>query len=156
MATTIAAPPLQTPLVESIKDLTITKVWGTWLRALVDRAQVAAYAVQRVSLTAQTASIASSDLVPLASGIYRVSYRFRISTADAVSSSLQVTVTTTEGGASCSYIGTAYTGNVTNRPQAGSVIVHADPSSPVSYSTTYASNTPGAMAYEIDVFCESL
>lgn len=162
MATSLPAPPLQTPIVEvraapGVFPGQMTKVFADWLRSLVQRAQVAAYALLTVALTGQAASIAATDLAPsAAAGLYRVTYRFRVSTAATTSSSLQFTVTSTEGGVSCTQNSAAYTGNVTTAPQSGSFLVHADASSPISYSTTYASVGATPMAYELDVVLEQL
>lgn len=157
MATELSAPPMQTPLSEAInRDQMITKVWANWLRALVNRAQVAAYAVITVALTGQSASIGLTSLVPSASGLYRVSYRFRVTTAAGVTSSLQVSVATTEGGVTCTQSSAAYTGNATGAPQSGSFIVRADAATPLQYSSTYASNPVAAMIYALDWFVESL
>jgi hypothetical protein len=113
-------------------------------------------AVKAIAVAAQAAAIPTTDLIPLASGLYRVSYRFRVSTAAGVSSSLQLTVTTTEGGIPCTQSSPAYTGNATNAPQSGAFIVKADPSSPLAYSFSYASNPGSAMVFEADVRVESL
>lgn len=156
MAATLSAPPLQTPLIEGPKEPYITKVWASWLRALVDRAQVAAFAVKSVALTAQAATLGLTSLSPAASGLYRVSYRFRVSTAAGVSSSLQVTITGTEGGIAVTQSSAAYTGNATDKPQSGSFLVHADPATPIQVSTTYASNPAAAMQYELDTVLEAL
>lgn len=156
MATILSAPPLQTALIESAQTGLITRVWHAWFRSLVDRAQVAAYAVTSVNLTGQSASIGATSLIPLASGLYRVSYRFRVTTAAGVSSSLQVTFTTTDGAVTVNYQNAAYTGNAVNAPQSGTFIIRTDPSTPLTYSVTYASNAAGAMIYALDITVEQL
>jgi hypothetical protein len=156
MSTTLAAPPLQTPLVENPRDGLISKVWGTWLRSLIDRAQVAAFAIVRQTFASQSASLPLQSLVPLASGLYRVSYRFRLTTAGGVSSSFQVLFTTTEGGVLCTVGDAAYTGNVTNIPQSGSFIVSVDPSTPLQVFTIYASTGAPAMVCDLIVLVEQL
>jgi hypothetical protein len=158
----LSAPPLQTPIVELSKAPgafpgQMTKAFENWLRALVKRAQSAAYqAVAAVSVSGQNAAIALTSLIPSANGRYRVSYHARVTTAAGVSSSLQVTITATEGGVTCNYADAAYTGNATNAPQSGSFVVKADPSTPLSYSTAYASNAAGAMVYTLDITVEQL
>lgn len=156
MPASLAAPPIQTPLADSPRELLITKVWANWLRSLIDRAEVAAYEVKTVQLTGQTASIGLTSLIALASGLYRVSYRFRVTTAATTSSSLQVTITTTDGGITVTQSSAAYTGNATNAPQSGVFIVQVDASSPLQYSTTYASSGATAMAYALDLIVEVL
>jgi hypothetical protein len=156
MAATLSAPPLQTELIESAKAPYITRAWENWLRALVGRAQAAASAIVTLALTAQSASIGLTSAVPVASGLYRVTYRFRVTSAAGVSSSLAVGVTTTEGGVACTQSSADYTGNVTNAPQSGSFLVHTDPSTPLQYFTTYASSPAAAMVYELDLIVEQL
>lgn len=152
----LAQPPLNDDVVESAKKLTITKAWENWLRTIATRVQNAAFTIISSALTGQVASIGLTSLIPLASGLYRVSYRFRVSTAAGVSSSLQFTVTTTEGSVVCTQTSAAYTGNLTTEPRSGSFLVKADPSSPLQYSVTYASNPAGAMIYDLDLRAEGL
>lgn len=159
MSTNLAAPPEQFVEVSqgfgvSPGQLTLTA--QRWLRSLVDRAQVAAYAITSVALTAQVATIGLTSLVPVASGRYRVSYRFRLRTAAGTSSSLQFSVWTTEGGVVCTQNSPAYTGNLTSEPQSGSFIVHADSSTPLQYSLTLASVGVPPAVYDLDVTVEQL
>jgi uncharacterized membrane protein len=134
----------------------ITKAWNEWFRSVVTRAQDAAVALVTIALSAQTASLGLTTLIPVAAaGLYRVSYRFRVSTAASVSSSLDVTVSTTEGGIACQQTSAAYTGNATNRPQSGAFLVKADAATPIQISTAYASvGTP--MVYELDYVAEQI
>lgn len=157
----LSAPPLTSPIVElgkgfGIEPGVMTPVFAKWLRALTDRAEATSEAVKTISLSGQTASIALTSLLASASGLYRVSYRFRVTTAAGVSSSLQVTVTTTEGGVTCNQSSAAYTGNAVNSPQSGSFIVKADASSPISYSVTYASNPAAAAIFDLDLRLDRL
>lgn len=156
MAITLQPPPLKDAVIESAKAPFITKTWATFFRVLADRLQSSAQTQIAIALSAQSASIALTSLVASASGLYRVSYRFRVTSAAAVSSSLQVTITTTSGGVTCTQSSAAYTGNVTNAPQSGSFIVKADPLTPISYNTTYASNPGATMVYELNLVVEAL
>jgi hypothetical protein len=157
MPLNLSAPPIQTPVLESPKTLLITKVWENWFRAMANRIQSSAFlAITTISLTARTASIGLTSLIPSASGLYRVSYRMRVTTAAGVSSSIQLTITTTDGGVTCTNSSTAYTGNVTNAPQTGSFVVRCDSASPLSYSTTYASNPATVMQHSLDLMVEQL
>jgi hypothetical protein len=156
MSIVLPPPPLQDAVIESARNPVLTKVWAVFFRGLSSRSEGAAVAVKAIAVAAQAAAIPTTDLIPLASGLYRVSYRFRVSTAAGVSSSLQLTVTTTEGGIPCTQSSAAYTGNATNAPQSGAFIVKADPSSPLAYSVAYASNPASAMQYELDIRVESL
>lgn len=161
MPTNLAAPPLQTPLIEppgraQQPTWLITKVWANWIRSLTERSEDSAYQVQTVRLEAQTASIGLTSLIADASGLYRVSYRFRVTTAAGVSSSLQVNIVTTDGAVVVTQSSAAYTGNSTGAPQSGTFIVRADAASPLQYEVVYASNPGAAMAYEVEFLVEAL
>lgn len=158
MPLNLAAPPLQTPIIESAREPLITKVWAQWLRSLSSRAEQAAYAITSaaVALTGQSASIGVTSLIPLASGLYRVNWAFRVTTIAGVASSLQLSITHTDDGVVCVQNTSTYAGNLTTQPQSGSFVVKCDASSPLSYSTTYASNPAAAMLYKLDIKVEQL
>jgi len=111
-----------------------------------------------VALTGQSASISTTPipLPSLLTGLYRLTYYARITTIDAVSSSLTVTLTWTDGAVSPTLAGAAMTGNTTTTVQSGSAMIHLDAASPISYATTYASNTPGAMKYALYILVETV
>ena len=164
MSLQLAPPPLENPIVEDgnsiagrpVKGL-MTRAFNNWLLSLTTRLEQAAYGIlPTVTLAAQNASIGTTPLIAsAAAGLYRVSWFFRITTAASVSSSLQVTFSGTDGGISYTQSGAAVTGNTTATVQSGTVLVRADQSSPISYSTTYASvGTP--MAYGISFAVEAL
>ena len=161
MPENLSAPP-RGPVVElgqayGVVPGEMTLTFQKWLRSVVDRVQVAPSAAVTVALTGQNASIGLSTLVPVAAaGLYRVTFRVRITTVGSVSSSIQVTVTTTEGGLTCTQSSVAYTGNLATAPQSASFLVRPDGSSPLQYSTTYASNGAGEMVYDLDVHVEQL
>lgn len=160
MSFELPGPPLRSAIVEDgtrpgAVKWSMTKQFADWLLALVQRAQTVAVAVASLGLTAQSASLGLTAVVPVASGVYRVSWHVRVTTAASTSSSIQVSVVSTEGGVACTQSGPAYAGNATNAPQSGTVLVHADPNTPISVSTTYASvGTP--MLYALDVVVEQL
>lgn len=111
-----------------------------------------------VSLTNQSASIGTTPmpLPSLATGLYRLTTYARITTADAVSSSLTITVSWTDGAIACSLSGAAMTGNTTATVQSNTATVQIDAATPISYATTYASNTPGSMKYKLIVLVEAV
>ena len=80
-----------------------------------------------VSLTAQGASIGVTAIPTssLASGLYRVSYYCRITTAAGVSSSLIVTFSFTDGGVACSFASAALTDRVDAEPGVKALSAHA-------------------------------
>ncbi len=162
MAAALSPPPLDTPIVELGTGLGIvtgamTRDFSEYLRVRDTRLSSAAYSPRSsaVTLTAQTASIGSTTLLPLATGLYRVCWRFRLSTAATTSSSVLLTITATDG-VPVTYVSAAYTGNVTTAPQSGMFLVRADAGTPLSYSTTYASSGATAAVYELDITLEAL
>lgn len=163
---TIAAPPVndslvQTdPLVPSRRDpFFIAREWLVWLQdALATRVQQAPAILTSVVLTNQSASIGATP-IPLRStsaGLYRVSVYARITTVDAVSSSLTISIGWTESAIPLTLSGAAMTGNLVTTVQSFSLIVQADANAPLNYSTAYISNTPAMMKYRLTVTCESL
>lgn len=111
-----------------------------------------------VSRTAQTASIATTA-IPLDTtppGIWRVSYRFRVTTPAGVSSTLSFTLSWTEGGVAQTETSAAATGNTTGTHQFGTLVIRIGNATAISFATTYASNPVGAMVYNLDVIVEAL
>ena len=142
-----------------LPKLQIGHEWLRWLSDLVvtvDRAPTRA--ASTVRKTAQMASIGVTPL-PLATippGLYRVSYRCRVTTPAGVSSSLSVTITWTEGAVVQTETSAALTGNATTTHGVGTVVLRSDANTPISYSTTYASNPGAAMVYDLDLVIEAL
>jgi hypothetical protein len=162
----LAPPPLQSAWSETPGDIQtgrapvpsfLTRVAGQWLLSLTTRLQTAASAVVQLILTGQAASIAATDLIPVpATGLYRITYRIRVTQAATVSSSILLTLSATDGGVACAMATAAYVGNVTNAPQTGTLLLRTDAGSPITYATTYASVGATAMVYEIDLVVEAL
>jgi hypothetical protein len=163
---TLASPPSQDSLVEldeTRRDRRepwyISRPWLLWLQdVIVPRVQTAPELRTAVVLTAQNASIGATP-IPLASvnaGRYRISFYARVTTVDAVSSSLTITLGWSESGVALTQSGAAMTGNAITTTQSGSIVVQSDANAPLTYSTLYASNTPGAMQYRLSIVCESL
>ncbi len=158
MAMNLAAPPLQTPLIESAAKPFITRVWNNWFQSVVERVAAAAFRVASpVALTGQAGSVATTDLVSApAAGLYRITYRFRVTQAATVSSSLILTVTATDGGVACALATAAYTGNAVNQPQTGTVLVRSDNGVPITYEVTYASVGGVPMIFSTDLIAEAM
>ena len=132
-----------------------------WLLEQQQRSQDSPERVATVSLTAQSASIGVTAIpsATLTAGTYRVSTFFRVTTAattGAATSSLLVTITFTSGGITCTFSGTARTGNTTATVDSNVFYLLIDGSTPISYSTTYASNTAGQMQYLLEIALEAV
>lgn len=154
MSAELAPPPAE--LVDSSGSL--TRVARQWFLSITQRLQNAAYGKGFVSLTTKSASIGTTT-IPLSqvdSGTYRLNWYARVTTAAGVSSSLAVNFGWTDGGVAQSFAGTAVTGNTTTTWTSGSVVVQSDGNTPLTYSTTYASNPASAMVYSLNVVAEQI
>lgn len=132
-------------------------MWDRWLNALLSAVNRAAQQVAAVGLTAQSASIGATALPipPTVSGLYRVSYIARITTAASVSSSLTFTLRWTSGGVAQSQSGAAIVGNTTASQQNAILLIDADPGTTITYETTRVS-VGTAMQYALTVRAEGL
>lgn len=136
-----------------------SKEFGNWLQtSIVQNVANAPTTFPTVSLTGQSASIGTTPipLPALATGLYRVTYYTRITTVDPVSSSLIISVSWTESTLALSSSGPALTGNLVTSLQSGTLMVQSDAAAPISYATTYVSNTPGTMKYRLTLLVEAV
>lgn len=128
-----------------------------WLDVFNQQSQVIAASsvtINRVSEPNLNAAVVTTDLAgaALVGGLYEAKAYQRIKTADGVSSSTQITIGWTDGGVIQSETFTALTGDTTTTKLTGaSKTFRADPSTPITYAVSYASNTPAKMHYEIDL-----
>ena len=151
-------PPTSAPLTQQATSV-MSADWVRWILALWQQLQnQPILAGPSVTLTDQHASIAVTPLpLPiLTGGTYRLSWTARITTAATTSSSLTITLGWVEDGIVLTASGAAITGNTTTTVQSGSIIVHADQGSALTYATTYASNPAGMMQYELSIIAEQL
>ncbi len=134
----------------------VSRVWQTWFRTLIDGVNACAAVVASVTLTAQSASISTTDALPDtgASGLFRVSWFLRVTQAATTSSSVAVTVGWTDGSVALTSSGAALTGNTTSTFQTGSLVVQADAASAITYSTTYSSTGATTMQYGLSLTVE--
>jgi hypothetical protein len=154
----VVASDLKHPLAKRLPTLIMGYEWLRWLSTLTTAVSAAPDRRATVALAGQAASLGTTAL-PVASvsaGLWRVSYFARITTVAGVSSSLTVTMSYTTGSIAQSDSGAAMTGNTTATHQFGTLVIRVDADTPISYSTTYASNAAGAMRYSLDLACEAL
>lgn len=135
----------------------LTEPWRKWFLDLYTRVVSVPAVLAHVTATAQAAAITTTDATAVpATGVYRVSYRARISQAASSSSSLTVTLGWTDTGVACSSAGAAMTANTTSTVQSGSLLVSATVGSSITYATAYASVGATPMQYALDVVVESV
>lgn len=92
----------------------------------------------------------------LSGGPYRINYYMRKTIADGVSSSLTVTLGWTDHGLPVTETETALTVDATSAQQSLTKLVYADAASAITYAVAYASNTPGAMKYNVSIVIEQM
>jgi len=118
----------------------------------------AAQVIASVSLTSQSATIATTDVPtsPLTEGLYRVTYSLRITQAATTSSSAQLTLGWTSNSVSSSQTFAAVTGNTTATQQSDTITVFSDAGTPITYAVVYASVGATPMLYSFNVLIEDL
>ena len=135
---------------------TLSEGWGYFLTTLLNIVNICPSRQGSAEAHLQNASIAATDLTDgtFGAGLYRLTYYARVTKAAGVSSSLQVTFAWTDHAIAQTSSGAAMTGNTTTTQQSGTVLVYSNAASPISYSTTYASNGAGEMEYSLYVVIE--
>ncbi len=153
----LAEVPFRVSLVDGANQF-LARFWLRYFQSIVDVVNNAARKLVLTSLTAQTASIGATalDTGSLDPGVYRTSYTARVTTAATTSSSLTVTLGWTDGGVAQSQSGAAMTGNTTATAQNGTVLMHIDEATNITYATTYASSGATAMQYSLYVLAEQI
>lgn len=148
--------PVKTPVSDKTSGL-MTGAWLDWLTLrLVGRVETQAVVSSVVSKTSQTASLGTTSVVAIASGVYRISVYVRVVVADGVSSSINFSILFTDGAVSVTLTPVAAaTGNTTATVLAWTGIVRADDASTISFTTAYVSGGGGPkMAYDVEVVAE--
>jgi len=138
-----------------------SKTFIDWMTQLVADVDAAPARLQTASVSGQHASIGTTAIQTgsLATGLYRVTWYARVTTpatTGAATSSLTVTLGWTDGGVTCTYSGAAMTGNTTGTVQSQTQMVNVAAASPITYATTYASNTAGQMVYKLTLVLEQV
>ena len=144
--------PAGTPISET--DGTITTFFRLAWQALVDGFTKSPLAAA-LTKTAQNAALPTTlVLLAPAEGIYRMNFYTRVTTPDGISSSLAVKFSWVDGGVTLTATSAAVTGDAVSSVGTGTQFVHCDGLTNITVETLYASNTPGAMKYRLDVGVE--
>lgn len=156
MASAIAEPPITTPITAT--GAFLSQTWADWivLQLMLRVQQVAQVKATPATLTGQTTSlgVTAFKIGTINAGTYRVNWTARVTTPASSSSSLQVVVSYTRSGVSCTQTSTALTSNATNAPGSGFFELNSDGGAPISYSTVYSSTGGVSMIYELDASIE--
>lgn len=156
MSAPLDNPPYKSAVVDANEIL--TGDWTRWLQLfwarVVSAVQTTASVQPATVRTNQSATIGTTTVYTVTlSGLYRVSYRQRVTTAASINSSLTMTIGWREGGVTQSQSGAAMTGNTTSTQQNGTLFVRADSGTAITYALAYAS-TGTAMVFNYDVAVE--
>lgn len=125
-----------------------------WLLPLTNSVNAAPQQIgDFIDLTNQTDAIPPTDFVggDIVDGLYLLSIWSRVESPDAVSSSVQVTITYTSGGVIQTFVGDLVSGNLTTSKSQQTVPLWIDEGTSVTFETAYASNTPNTMAYALAI-----
>jgi len=135
---------------------TIEGIWFRWFFALWTRIKSNVQVVGTpIRKTAQNAALPPFTVYAVTqTGDYRVSWTARITTADGVNSSVGVTIGWRTGGNTCSKTFAALTGDTTTTADGNQLLVRADSRTVITGSTSYSSNKPAKMQYELDIVPE--
>jgi hypothetical protein len=153
----VGDPPTRVQAVD--RQLYFTREWRDYLLILQGLAAGSGQILgSDVALEDQHASIGTTPIAlpAVSAGFYRVSLYQTITVVDAVSSSLQTTVTWTDLGATKTFTTALMNGNTLATNDSVVRMIHIDNASPISYATVYASNTPNVMRYALGIVVEQL
>ena len=154
----ISPPPLADPWVDQdgIPTRDITDWYLTVLLPAIAQSPSVSSATTTPFEESATDAIATTPipLGTLSAGLYRVSVFIRITSPDGVSSSVAPVVSFASDAVTCAITGDALTSDAIDAPGTWSFFIVVDAPGPISIATTYASNTPNAMAYDITVGVE--
>jgi len=154
----VEAVPMRSPVLEPGKSGLMRREFVRFLDTLRRLIGLTAQQQGAVELTAQSASIVTTD-IPLPSvqeGLYRLSYSLRITQAATVSSSAALAFSWTTSGVSCSQAFTAVTGNTTASQTSDMITVSVDASTAIRYAVAYSSVGATSMMFAVDVRAEVL
>lgn len=156
--TTLDPPPYAAPVTENSPD-TYAADWIRWFGQLFGAVQSAAQQIgSPVSLTNQSAAIPTTalPLPAIGNGPYRLTGYLQVTSPDAVSSSVGLIFGWTNNAVALTKTFSALAGNTLATADSFSVTVPTAQSSALTYSTSYASNTPGSMKYLLLITVEGL
>lgn len=133
--------------------------FGQWLGSVltaIDKTPKVEANVIYPTGSAGNIAITPFKLGTVPAGLYRVTFRFRITQPATTNSALQFFVTYTNNALPLTGLSTNETGNLATSVQAGALPIRVDASTAISYGATYLSVGATPMQYELDAVLESL
>ena len=146
---------VHTPFLSGLPNL-IAEKWRIFFSEATEALNTVP-AIVRVEKANQTAAVPLTSLpaTDLPGGLYRVSVYTKIMTPASINSSVTPSVTFTDSAATCTFTGTANTGNTVQSVTCNTFLIRITQGTPISYSTAYASNLAG-MAYDAEFILEQI
>lgn len=135
-------------------EWTVSDRWHIYFRDLQQTVdQSPSLVVNPVEALNENASIGTTPIPTdsLSAGLYLVQWFIEIITAAVTTSSVILTVAFTSASVAKTWVSATVNGNTTSTVDSGSKMMYVDAGTPVSYSTTYASNGAGQMHYNLYV-----
>lgn len=150
--------PVRDPIVKkSLKPADVLVRWEE--QTLQNRVDASPYRVQDAEVLTDIAASAAGTLGgDQTAGLYRVSAYREVTVQDPVSSSLALVIAWTHNSKALTRTLAAFTGAPQNvNSTVGDVTaIEIDPGTPISYTLTYASNTPGLARFSCSLSAELL
>lgn len=139
----------------------ISGSWYRWLAGITGAvAATPTIFSAQIRLTDQHAAIPTTNipLPGLSQGNYLVSYYARVTTADGVASSLQVTMgwTDPDGSISAAISDVPLTLDSITLPRSNVYLADVKGNTPITYATAYSSNTPDQMRYKLNIVVQAV
>jgi hypothetical protein len=132
--------------------------WVPWFQNLFDTVNAQPERLQQVTLTEQSASIATTaiPLQKFPQGLYRVTWYVRITRAATISSDLTIRIRFLDGTVALFTEAALGAANTVTTWHSGTVVIQSDLDGPISYETVYSSAGATSMQYSIRVTLERL
>jgi hypothetical protein len=132
--------------------------WVEWFQNLFDTVNAQPERLQQVTLTEQSASIATTaiPLQKFPQGLYRVTWYARITRAATISSDLTIRIRFLDGTVALLVEGAVGASNTVTTWHSGTVVIQSDLDGPISYETVYSSAGATSMQYSLRVTLERI
>lgn len=143
---------------DKFKDHRVSSSWGNWFNSILVRLLAATQIIGRVALLDQTAVVVAANL-PAAlptTGLYRVSWYFRITRAATTSSAVRLTLGWVDATRAMTFQGANINGNTLDSYESGTLIVLADIDTFLTYAASYSSVGATSAGFELSITVEAL
>jgi hypothetical protein len=151
----IEAPPVDSPALAD-KPWRTNQDWVLWFYSILNYTAVNPDIVANLTVSDLAVAINPAETVLTfpGSGLYRLQVLTRVTQAATISSSVQVTIAWTAGGAAQAITGALLNGNTLQTQEAIERLIDADEGTDLTITTTYTSSGATPMQYRTSVILE--